>query len=198
MPDESIAGYCTRCGAPNPEKKHFCPGCGASLVVTDDSPAMTAPQINTGTGSAEKNQPATLLVAGAAVLVFLIAALLLSGFLGALFPQVVVGTYRQAGDTFGLALSEIKVNADGTFSEGLFSRGTWKVEGNRLKVSYTETRLIQKQCTDAIIPALCPVETYQVPSGTVKFWTIGWNTLAQDGNVWHKGETGLLGMWGNY
>jgi hypothetical protein len=198
MPDENIAGFCTRCGAPNPEKKRFCPGCGASFVVTDDPPAAAAPQINTGTGSAEKNQQTTLLVAGVAVLVLLIAALFLSGFLASLFPWMVVGTYRQAGDTFGLALSEIKVNADGTFSQGLVSRGTWNVEGNRLKVSYTETRLIQKQCTDAIIPGLCPVEASQAPSGTVKYWNIGWNTLSQDGNVWHKGGTGMLGMWRNY
>jgi hypothetical protein len=195
MPEESIAGFCTRCGAPNPEKKRFCPGCGASLVVSDDPPAATPPHNNTGTG--EKNRQTMLLVAGAVIL-FLIAALFLIGFLASLFPQMVVGTYRQAGDTFGLALSEIKVNADGTFSEGLLSRGTWKVEGNRLKVSSTETRLIQKQCTDAIIPGLCPVETYQAPSGTVKYWNIGWNTLSQDGNVWHKGETGMLGMWRNY
>jgi hypothetical protein len=145
-----------------------------------------------------KNQLTTLLVAGAAVLVLLIAALILSGFLASLFPQTVVGTYREAGDKFGLALSEIKVNADGTFSEGLLSRGTWKVEGNQLKVSYTETRLVQKQCTDAIIPGLCPVETYQAPSGMVKYWNIGWNTLSQDGDMWHKGETGMLGMWRNY
>jgi hypothetical protein len=196
MPDESIAGFCTHCGAPNPEKKRFCPGCGASLAVADDHPAATPSQNNTGTG--KRDQQTTLLVAGAAVLVLLIAALFLSGFLASLFPQMVVGTYRQAGDSFGLALSEIKVNADGTFSEGLLSRGTWKVEGNRLKVSSTETRLIQKQCTDAIIPGLCPLETYQAPSGTVKYWNIGWNTLSQDGNVWHKGETGMLGMWRNY
>ena len=198
MPDESIAGFCTRCGAPNPEKKRFCPGCGALLAGAGDPPAATPSQNNTGTVNEEKNRQTMLAVAGAAVLVLLIAALFLSGFLASLFPWMVVGTYRQAGDTFGLALSEIKVNADGTFSEGLLSRGTWNVEGNRLRVAYTETRLIQKQCTDAIIPGLCPVETYQAPSGTVKFWNIGWNTLSQDGNVWHKGETGMLGMWRNY
>jgi hypothetical protein len=197
MPDESIAGFCARCGAPNPEKNRFCPGCGVSLVTAGDTPAVTAPHDKAGTGNEDKNQRTTLLVAGAVVLIFIVA-LFLSGFLASLFPNMVVGTYRQAGDTFGLALSEIKVNADGTFSQGLVSRGTWKVEGNRLKVSYTETRLIQKQCTDAIIPGLCPVETYQAPSGTVKYWNIGWNTLSQDGDVWHKGETGMLGMWRNY
>jgi hypothetical protein len=198
MPDERILGFCITCGAQNPEKNRFCPGCGTSLVVTEDSLTSVMPQNNTGKGNEEKNQQKTLLIAGVAFLVLLIAALFLSGFPASLFPQMVVGTYRQAGDTFGLALSEIRVNADGTFSEGLLSRGTWNIEGNRLKVSCTETRLIQTQCTDAIIPALCPVETYPAPSGTVRYWSIGWNTLTQDGNVWHKGETGMLGMWRNY
>ncbi len=198
MPEESFLGFCTRCGAPNPEKKRFCPGCGALLAAAGDPPTTVPLQNNTVTGNGEKNQQAILLVAGAAVLVLLIAALFLSGFLASHFPRMVVGTYRQAGDSFGLALSEIKVNTDGTFSGGLLTRGTWTVEGNRLKVTYTETRLIQKQCTDAIIPSLCPVETYQAPSGTLKSWNIGWNTLSQDGNVWHKGEAGLLGMWRNY
>lgn len=197
MPDERVAGFCAGCGTPNPGKKQFCPECGASLVVPDDSPATALPHNNTGTGN-ERNRRTTLFMAGVAVLVLLIAALLLGGFLASLFPQTVVGTYRQSGDTFGLALSELKVNADGTFSGDLLSHGTWKIEGNQLKVMYMETRLIQKPCADAIIPWLCPVETYQVPSGTVKYWTIGWNTLEQDGKVWHKGETGTLGMWRNY
>jgi len=196
MPEERILGFCTRCGAENPGKNRTCPGCGAPLVVTDESPT-TMPG-TTGTGTGEKNPLTTLLVAGGAIVVFLIVALLLSGFFASLFPQAVVGTYRQSGDALGLALSEITVNADGTFTEGLLSRGTWKVEGNRLKVTYTETRLTRKSCTNAIIPGLCPVETYQVPSGTVKYWTIGWNTLTQDGVVWHKGEPGTLGLWRNF
>ena len=198
MPDESIAGFCAGCGAPNPGNKQVCPECGASLVVPDDSPATALPLTDTGTGNSGKNRRTTLIMAGAAVLVLIIAALFLGGFLASLFPQMVVGTYRQSGDTFGLALSELNVNADGTFRGDLLSHGTWEIEGNRLKVTYLETRLIQKPCVDAIIPWLCPVETYQVPSGTVKYWTIGWNTLEQDGEVWHKGETGALGMWRNY
>jgi hypothetical protein len=198
MRDEHIPGFCMKCGAQNPERKRFCPGCGALFVVTDDSPTMAPPQNNINKRNREKNRYTTLLVAGGAILVLLIAALLLIGLLASLFPQMVVGTYRQGGDTFGLGLSEIKVNADGTFSEGLLSRGTWRVEGGRLRIAYTETRLVQKPCTDAIIPLFCPVEPVQVPSGTVKYWNIGWNTLTQDGVVWHKGETGALGMWRNY
>ena len=198
MPDERVAGFCAGCGAPNPGNKQVCPACGASLVVPDDPPATPLPLTDTGTGNGGKNQRTTLFMAGAAVLVLIIAALFLGGFFASLIPQMVVGTYRQSGDTFGLALSELKVNADGTFSGDLLSHGTWEIEGNRLKVTYLETRLIQKPCTGAIIPWLCPVETSQVPSGTVKYWTIGWNTLEQDGTVWHKGETGALGMWRNY
>jgi hypothetical protein len=198
MPDEHIPGFCTKCGAQNPEKNRICPGCGASLVVTDNSPAMAPLQNSIDKGKGGKNRQTTLLVAGAAIIVLLVATLLMSGFLASLFPWMVVGTYRQGDDTFGLALSEIKVNADGTFSEGLLSRGTWRVEGNRFRVAYTKTRLIQKPCIDAIIPLLCPVESVQVPSGTVKYWNIGWNTITQDGVVWHKGETGALGMWRNY
>jgi hypothetical protein len=198
MPGERILGFCIMCGAQNPEKNRFCPGCGTSLVVTGESTATAPAPGTTGTQTAEKNPLTTLLIAGGAIVILLIAALFLSGFFASLFTQTVVGTYRQSGDTLGLALSEITVNADGTFRGGLLSRGTWNVEGNRLKVTYTETRLIRKSCTDAIIPGLCPVETYQVPSGTVKYWTIGWNTLTQDGVVWHKGETGTLGLWRNY
>ena len=128
----------------NPEKNRTCPGCGASLVVTDESPATAPAPGTTGTQTAEKNPLTTLLVAGGAIVILLIAALVLSGFFASLFTQTVVGTYRQSGDTLGLALSEITVNADGTFTGGLLTRGTWKVEGNRLKVTYTATRLIRE------------------------------------------------------
>ena len=198
MPDERAAEFCAGCGAPDPGKNQVCPACGASFVVPDDSPVTALPHDNTGTENGGKKQRTTLIMAGVAVLVLIIAALFLNGFLASLLPQTVVGTYRQSGDTFGLALSELNVNTDGTFSGGLLSHGTWEIEGNRLKVTYMETRLIQKPCVNAIIPWLCPVETYQVPSGTVKYWTIGWNTLEQDGKVWHKGETGTLGIWRNY
>jgi len=199
MPDKQVAGLCTGCGAPNPGKKLVCPECGASLVVADDSPATVLPHNNTGTGNQERNRRNTMLIAGGAVfLIIIIAALVATGMMASVFPQMVVGTYRENGDPVGLSLTEIQVKSDGTFSGPMFSHGTWSIEGNQLKVAYTETRYSQPPCRDALIPALCPIVTSQVPTGTTASWNIGWNTLEQNGNVWHKGETGRFGLWTNY
>lgn len=199
MPDERVADFCTKCGALNPGKFPSCRECGTSLAGAVDSPTTVSPQTNTGTGDQEKDRTMTILIAGGAVvLIIVIAVLVATGMIASVFPQMVVGTYRENGDIAGLSLTEIQVKSDGTFSGPMFSHGTWNIEGNRLKVSYTETRYSQPPCRDAIIPALCPVVTTQVPSGTTASWNIGWNTLEQNGKVWHKGEPGRFGLWTNY
>lgn len=199
MPDKRVADICITCGAPNPGKFPSCRQCGASLAGAVDPPTTVLPQTNTGTGDQERDRTMKMLIAGGAVvLIIVIAALVATGMIASVFPQMVVGTYRENGDIVGLSLTEIQVTSDGTFSGPMFSHGTWKIEGNRLKVSYTETRYSQPPCRDAIIPALCPIVTTRVPSGMTASWNIGWNTLEQDGKVWHKGETGTLGMWRNY
>lgn len=199
MPDESIAGLCAHCGTQNPGKFLFCQQCGASLAGPVGSPAAAPPQTTAGAGDPGKKRTSTMLITGGAVfLIIVIAALVATGMIASVFPQMVVGTYRENGDIVGLSLTEIQVKSDGTFSGPMFSHGTWKIEGNRLKVSYTETRYSQPPCRDAIIPALCPVVTTQVPSGTTASWNIGWNMLEQNGKVWHKGEPGRFGLWTNY
>jgi hypothetical protein len=186
MPDDSIADFCTNCGAQNSAKKRFCSECGALLIKKDNSQAGSLPQKITSMGDQEKiRKNNTLIVGGAIFVLLLIVVIYASGTVAIIAPQSIVGKYRLDND---IGIADIEVRSDGTYSQSMVLRGTWEIEGNKLKVTRTRTEysseLENPKCNQYMY--ICTRKTYQVPTDEIEYYNIGWNTLEKDGGVWHK------------